>query len=288
MFEGIQKEIEEKGFISGVETKGRTKSGGLKEISLSQHVIFDEKGDKLGTVAIIRDMTHVKELERELRDKENLALIGQVVSSIAHNLSNPLNIISGNADYLLLDKKGGDEGYDELKVIVDETTRITKSIRSILNFARPLAPMREETTFNELVEEAASGFKFLTGNKTIKLKLNLEKTPRALKLDRGLFKDLLLNLIGNSIQAIPAGKQGLIEITTATERGKSVITISDNGMGISKSDLHNIFKPFFTTKGYGKGTGLGLSFAQRVVKEHDGTINVTSVEGKSTTFSITL
>jgi len=288
MFEGIQKEIEEKGFISGVDTRGRTKSGGLKEISLSQHVIFDEKGDKLGTVAIIRDMTHVKELERELRDKENLALIGQVVSSIAHNLSNPLNIISGNADYLLLDKKSGEEGYDELKVIVDETTRITKSIRSILNFARPLAPMREETTFNELVEEAASGFKFLTGSKTTKLKLNLEKTPHALKLDRGLFKDLLLNLIGNSIQAIPADKQGLIEITTATEGGKSVLTIKDNGMGISKSDLQNIFKPFFTTKGYGKGTGLGLSFAQRVVKEHDGTINVTSVEGKSTTFSITL
>lgn len=287
-FERTQAEIQEKGFVSGVETKGKTKEGPLKEISMSQHLVFDENGDPLGTVAIIRDMTRVKKLERELREKENLALIGQVVSSIAHNLSNPLNIISGNADYLLLEKKVEDEGYEELKVIVDETTRITKSIRSILNFARPLAPMREDFTFNELVDEAASGFKFLTGSKSIKLKLKLEKEPKTIKVDKELFKDLILNLISNSIQAIPADRQGLIEISTETADGKSVLTIKDNGTGISEADLPNIFKPFYSTKGYGKGTGLGLSFAERVVKEHGGKIDVTSVEGKSTTFKIML
>lgn len=287
-FEKNQNEIAEKGFISGVETKSRTKDGTLKEISMSQHRIYDEKGELLGTVAIIRDITRVKKLEKELREKENLALIGQVVSSIAHNLSNPLNIISGNADYLLLDKKKDDEGYEELKVIVDETTRITKSIRSILNFARPLAPMREETTFNELVDEATSGFKFLTGNKTIKLKLRLEKNPLTVKVDKELFKDLILNLVSNSIQAIPVEKQGLIEVVTSTKNSHSVLEISDNGTGIPKNDLPNIFKPFFSTKGYGKGTGLGLSFAERVVKEHNGKIEVTSEEGKGTHFKIIL
>ncbi len=287
-FEKTQLEIAEKGFISGVETKCKMKSGTLKQISMSQHLIFDENNDPLGTVAIVRDITRVKKLEQELREKENLALIGQVVSSIAHNLSNPLNIISGNADYLLLEKKESDEGYEELKVIVDETTRITKSIRSILNFARPLAPMREEYTFNELVDEATSGFKFLTGSKSIKLKLKIEKEPRTIRVDRELFKDLILNLISNSIQAIPADRQGLIEITTETVNNKSVLTIKDNGTGISEADLPNIFKPFFSTKGYGKGTGLGLSFAERVVKEHGGDIEVTSVEGKSTTFKISL
>ncbi|MDQ1266988.1 MAG: two-component system, sporulation sensor kinase, partial [Bacteroidota bacterium] len=128
-------EIKSNGYFANHETERITKSGLLRNVSISRFVIYDEKGISIGNVGIVRDITKEKRLEKELREKENLALIGQVVSSIAHNLSNPLNIISGNADYLLLDKKEDDEGYEELKVIVEEATRITKSIRQILNFA---------------------------------------------------------------------------------------------------------------------------------------------------------
>ena len=105
----------------------------------------------IGSVGILRDITTVKKLQKELREKENLALIGEVVSSIAHSLSNPLNIISGNADFLLMNKNIGDDDYEELKTIVDETTRITKSLRGLLNFSRPISVEKTRTDINALI-----------------------------------------------------------------------------------------------------------------------------------------
>lgn len=284
--EFLQKEIDDKGFVANYETRGLAKDGRIINISLSQFAIFGENAEFLGNVSIIRDITVVKKLEKELREKQNLALIGQVVSSIAHNLSNPLNIISGNADYLLLDKKEGDPDYEELKVIVSEATRITKSIRSILNFAKPITPMREEVRLNELLTDTLSGFKFLKGQKEIELKKILCKENPGVMIDKELFKDVFLNIIGNSIQAIPASRKGFITVKTYTEGEFSYTEITDNGTGIAESDIDNIFKPFFSTKGYGKGTGLGLAFTERVIKEHNGTIKVDSVKDEYTTFLI--
>ena len=201
-------------------------------------------------------------------------------------MSNPLNIISGNADYLLLEKKEGDPDYEELKVIVSEATRITKSIRSILNFAKPITPMREEVKLNDLLTDTLSGFKFLKGQKEIELKKNFCKENPGVKIDKELFKDVFLNIVGNSIQAIPANNKGLISVKTYADEKYSYTEITDNGAGILESDIENIFKPFFSTKGYGKGTGLGLAFTERVVKEHNGTIKVNSVKNKYTTFLI--
>lgn len=284
----MEKRINEQGFISNYETLRVTKTGDIKNVSISRYIIYNDKNENIGSVGIVRDITNEKKLEKELREKENLALIGQVVSSIAHNLSNPLNIISGNADYLLLDKKEGDADYDELKVIVAEATRITKSIRSILNFAKPLAPMRELASINSLLEESLSQFKFLKGQKDIDLKQNFQKEIPSVKIDKELFKDLFLNIIGNSIQAIPANKKGIIQVKTHSDENLAYIEITDNGVGIPESDIKNIFKPFFSTKGYGKGTGLGLAFTERVVKEHNGSIKVTSVPGENTVFLISI
>ena len=278
--------IKEFGFISNHETIRITKTGELINVSISRFVIFNEKGEDIGSVGIIRDITTEKRLEKELRERENLALIGEVVSSIAHNLSNPLNIISGNADYLLLDKKVGDPDYEELKVIVAEATRITKSIRSILNFAKPLVPMLELTNINELLEDAVSGFKYLKGDKNIELSIKSDKKVPSIKVDKELLKDVFLNIITNSIHAIPINSKGRIEIKTQFEGKSILVEISDNGSGIPAKDLPNIFKPFYTTKGYGKGTGLGLAFADRVIKEHGGKIEIESINGEKTSFHI--
>ncbi len=280
--------VKKYGFISNHETLRITKTGELINVSISRFVIFNEKGEDIGSVGIIRDITTEKRLEKVLRERENLALIGEVVSSIAHNLSNPLNIISGNADYLLLEKKEGDPDYEELKVIVAEATRITKSIRSILNFAKPLIPMLENISVNELLEEATSGFKFLKGNKNVELSKKFDKKVPSIKIDRELVRDVFLNIISNAIQAIPLNVKGLVEVKTVFEGNIIVIEISDNGSGISQKDLPNIFKPFYTTKGYGKGTGLGLAFADRVIKEHKGTIEVKSEQNTRTSFIISI
>ena len=280
------REIREKGFISNFETERLTKNNDIKNVSVTRYVLYSDEKEVLGSVGIVRDLTKEKQLEKELREKENLALIGEVVSSIAHNLSNPLNIISGNADYLLLDKDENFEGYEELKIILDETTRITKSIRQILNFSRPLTLFKENCDLNELLNLTIGRARFLTGNKQIEFKIFFAENLPGIRLDKEQMTDVFLNIINNAIQAID--NDGYVKIKSNVKNNLIVIDISDNGIGISQKNLDKIFKPFFSTKEYGKGTGLGLAFADRIVKEHKGKIKVKSTQGKGSTFSIEL
>jgi PAS domain S-box-containing protein len=283
--EFLTNEVKEKGFLANYETERLTKEGNLINVSLTRFLIHNEKNEPFGSVGIIRDITKVKQLERELREKENLALIGEVVSSIAHSLSNPLNIISGNADYLLLDKAENDKEYEELKTILDEATRITKSIRHLLNFSRPLKIEKQKNSINRIIDEVVKNSKYITGDKKISFKKTLGEIPE-FYFDYAQIQEVISNIVTNAVQAI--NLQGEIKIKTSHENGIAVIDISDNGPGIPKENLEKIFKPFFSSKGYGKGTGLGLSISKRILKEHGGDITVKSRTGKGTTFTITL
>src|SRR4030095_7912922 len=279
-------EVKEKGFLANYETVRNTKSGSIINVSISRFAIFDEKNEMIGSVGILRDITAVKKLQKELREKENLALIGEVVSSIAHSISNPLNIISGNADLLLLNKKSSEDEYEELKIIVDETTRITKSIRHLLNFSRPIQPIKQDTDINELLNNATSNIKFISGSKDISIKKNFSKELPILKVDKTQIEEVIMNVVNNSVQAIH--KKGEIKLKSCLQNSHVIIEITDNGPGIAKENLEKIFQPFFSSKEYGKGTGLGLSIARRIITEHGGRISVKSTEGKGTTFMIEL
>jgi PAS domain S-box-containing protein len=278
-------EVKDKGFIANYETERFSKDGRPLNVSISRFPIFNEQKEMIGSVGIVRDVTRVKALERELREKENLALIGEVVSSIAHNLSNPLNIISGNADYLLLDKNEKDHEYEELKTILDEATRITKSIRLLLNFSRPLKIQKENNDINALINAVTKNSKYVIGDKRITFRKNLAEIE-SFKFDFAQMQDVITNIVTNAIQAIPS--VGEIKIKTAKTNDLVMIEITDNGSGISKENIDKIFQPFYSSKEYGKGTGLGLSIAKRIVKEHKGDIIVKSTISKGTIFTITL
>jgi PAS domain S-box-containing protein len=279
-------EVIDKGFLANFETERVTKSKQLINVSITRFAIYNEAHEMIGSVGIVRDITKVKHLEKELREKENLALIGEVVSSIAHSLSNPLNIISGNADYLLLDKGENDKEYEELKTIVDEATRITRSIRHLLNFSRPITITKEKNDINEMISEIIKNCRYLTDDKSITFKKYFSKTQPKARVDTAQIREVISNIITNSIQAIP--NSGEVKIKTSEDESDVFIEISDSGTGIPKENLDKIFIPFYSSKEYGKGTGLGLSIAKKVIKEHDGDISVKSYIGKGTTFSIRL
>lgn len=282
--EYLIREVEEKGFLANHESERITKSGEIRNVSISRFAISNEEHNNIGSVGIIRDITKLKKLERELREKENLALIGEVVSSIAHSLSNPLNIISGNADFLLLDREETDKDYEELKIILDETTRITKSIRHLLNFSRPMHTEKKKNNINEIILKVISGFKFISDHKDIKIKKTLQKDLPSFSFDSSQIEEVISNIITNAIQAIP--KTGTINVSSFSEDNNVIIEISDNGNGIAKENLSKVFLPFFSSKEYGKGTGLGLAIAKRVITEHYGEILVESKVGKGTKFSL--
>ena len=282
--EYLIREVEDKGFLANHETERITKSGEIRNVSISRFAISNEEHNNIGSVGIIRDITQLKKLEKELREKENLALIGEVVSSIAHSLSNPLNIISGNADFLLLDRKETDKDYEELKIILDETTRITKSIRHLLNFSRPMHTEKKKNNINEIILKVISGFKFIPDHKDIKIKKTLQKDLPSFSFDSSQIEEIISNIITNAIQAIP--KTGTINISSLGEDNKVIVEISDNGNGIAKENLSKVFMPFYSSKEYGKGTGLGLAIAKRVIGEHNGEILVESKVGKGTKFRL--
>jgi len=169
--------VKEKGFLANYETDRITKSGQIINVSITRFSVDNEKNEPMGSVGIVRDITKVKHLEKELRERENLALIGEVVSSIAHSLSNPLNIISGNADYLLIDKEDNDKEYEELRTILDEATRITKSIRHLLNFSRPLRIEKQKNDINMVISEVVKNAKFSVGDKKISFRKTLKEIP---------------------------------------------------------------------------------------------------------------
>lgn len=279
-------EVREKGFLANYETERITKSGEPKTVSISRFAVFDENKQPIGSVGIVRDITIVKKLQQELRERENLALIGEVVSSVAHSLSNPLNIISGNADYLLLNKKYGDEEYEELQAILNEATRITRSIRQLLNFSRPVKTNLMPNDINEMLARIAGNAKHISGSKEIKFRKDLDKSIAPFNFDLAQIEEAISNIVTNAIQAIPS--KGEIAVSTRLEGNIVCITISDNGQGIPKDSIDKIFKPFFSTKEYGKGTGLGLSISKRVIAEHGGEIKVKSYPGKGTQFTVNL
>lgn len=280
-------EVSRNGFLANYESERSTKSGDIVNVSITRFAIFDENDkDTIGSVGILRDITTVKRLQKELREKENLALIGEVVSSIAHSLSNPLNIISGNADYLLLNRNQSEAEYDELKTIVDETTRITKSLRGLLNFSRPLNVEKTRINLNQVAEEVISKSKYSFGKKVIGFKKNFDKVLPDIMADKAQIEEVISNIIINAIQAF--SETGEITVKTSSLNKGVTIEITDNGPGIPKDNIEKIFRPFFSSKGYGKGTGLGLSIAKRIITEHGGSIKVRSQNGKGTSFTINL
>jgi PAS domain S-box-containing protein len=278
-------EVKRKGFLVNYESERITKTGKLRFVNITRFAIHNESGDMIGSVGIIRDVTDVKTLEKELRERENLALIGEVVSSIAHSLSNPLNIISGNADYLLLDKKKNEKEYEELKTILDEATRITRSIRHLLNFSREVKVIKEENDINGVINEVVERSKFIKENKKLTFKKNLKNIP-GFKFDKAQIFEVISNIVTNSVQAIQS--EGEIKINSFLKDGKVILEISDSGSGIEKENLEKIFVPFYSSKEYGKGTGLGLPISKKIVKEHGGEISVRSTVGKGSKFVIML
>lgn len=155
----------------------------------------------------------------------------------------------------------------------------------MLNFSRPLKIEKQKNSINRIIEEAVKNSKYITGDKKISFKKIHGEIPE-FYFDYAQIQEVITNIITNAVQAI--NLHGEIKIKTFYENGTAVIDISDNGPGIPKENREKIFKPFFSSKGYGKGTGLGLSISKKILKEHGGDITVKSHTGKGTTFTITL
>ncbi len=219
--------------------------------------------------------------QEKLIRSQRLAAIGQLAGSVSHELRNPLSVLRSSAYYLRSKLTEADEKVRKhLNIIEEEIGRSDQIVTDLLDFSRTKPPTLQRTFLNYIVEESLSRIE-VPGNVTVELEL-AEGLP-ALRADTFQLEQVLMNLLTNAIQAMPAG--GGLTVRTTERDGLLLLTVSDTGEGISAEHLNDIFEPLFTTKS--RGIGLGLAVCRALVENHKGTITVDSTVGKGTTFTVT-
>ncbi|HYL82923.1 MAG TPA: ATP-binding protein [Candidatus Angelobacter sp.] len=249
--------------------------------------VLDSIGRQLGRVEIYRDLTAQRVFQSKLLQTEKLAALGQMVSGIAHEMSNPLTSILGYAQRLLT-RQDGSTRSEEIRQIYQEADRAGAILRQLLLNARETMPERRLVSLNQIVMRALELQRFSRGAEKIRAEMDLDPALPFVYGDPGQLQQVLINLLANARQALEQqGPGGFIQVRTrrAGER-RVLLEVEDSGPGIPQAIQARIFDPFFTTKPAGVGTGLGLSIVLSVVREHGGQVRVLSPPQGGTTFQL--
>lgn len=266
----------------------------LGEGDLRVSVSFARRNDEIGDLG--RNFNHMVAQLRESREEiqrlhrtqmsraEHLATLGELAAGLAHEIRNPLAGIAGVIEIVGRDLPATSPARAVVKEVREEIAQIDRILTDLLQTARPHPPEVRRSDLNTTVEHAVMLARQQALSKPIKIELKKDPTLPEVEHDSGQIHQVLLNLLLNAIQAIDGA--GTISVELESHGDSAAILIRDTGRGIRAEHLPYIFRPFYTTKG--NGTGLGLSLARRIVEEHHGSIEVTSVAGQGSQFVVLL
>jgi signal transduction histidine kinase len=243
-------------------------------------ILTDRHGEAIGVILSFSDLTEVKRLQEQVELRERLTALGEMSTGIAHELRNPMAVISGYVN--LLSKKADPAAQTIIRDITAEINGMNRIIGDLLTFARPASLNRVRIDLKELIEGCVSSVLQATGA-VDRVKTSLQLQEITASLDEVLMRQAFTNLIQNAVEAMPDG--GLLGIE-ATGGMEISVTVSDTGIGIPGADLRKVFLPFYTTKD--TGVGLGLALVHKIVLSHGGRIDVNSTEGVGTVFRVNL
>jgi two-component system, NtrC family, nitrogen regulation sensor histidine kinase GlnL len=258
--------------------------------------LLEADGDCLGSILLVRNLTHHKELEEDLKRADRLAMVGTLAAGLAHEIRNPLGGIKGAAQLLRRSLDPHSSLIEYTQIMTREVDRVNLLIEQLLDLSRPAKLEIVPLNIHEILEDVLLlELKTKSGPALTVKKLFDPSLPPILG-DRNRLTQVFLNLVKNGYQAMNGS--GTLTVTTRLESNRHVrgdgsrrrkfiwVEIADQGVGIKEEDLLHIFSPFFTTKN--SGTGLGLAVCYWIIKEHGGIIRVESVEGKGSTFKVSL
>ncbi len=272
--------------------------GSIRCVHEEAEVTFGENGEPIRMVGTVQDITEKKENEIRLLMSERLAALGQIASGIAHEINNPLAAIAACADGILNRLRKGQiatelfENY--LGIIQEEVARCKGITTSMLSFVRKATYEKKYVDVNYVLDKTIELIGFQGRLKEIDVRKNYRGVLTVFGSE-GELRQVFLALLVNALDAM--GDRGALTLSTGTisddtsgrDEGSSVlITIRDNGPGIPPEFVGKVFDPFFTTKADAGGIGLGLSIVHTIIKDHNGTIHVSSEQGKGTAFRIIL
>ena len=245
---------------------------------------FDSMVDKLDSAKKELEQYHFEQMERA----DRLASVGEMAAGIAHEIKNPLTGIAAAITIIKDDFEPEDPRTEIINEVLEQITRLDKTVNDLLFFGKPSQPEPTFTNINSIVEKTLMFASQHRSGRDIEKKLELDGSLPAVYVDPKQIQQVFLNLILNAFQAMQNG--GMLKIGTSIIdlEGKqwARVTIADSGPGIPAQILSKIFTPFFTTKA--QGTGLGLAICHKLVTQHGGRINVESRDGIGTVFSVDL
>ena len=262
-----------------------TADGLRLRLGFSLSPLYAETGETTGTVVTFQDLTHIRALEETSRRQDRLAAIGRMAASIAHEIRNPLAAMRGSIQMLRAEMKSDSSETELMEIILRESDRLNRIISDFLTYARPRSIVQSKVDVGELLQQT---FTLLRNSSEIHESHVIEaltpKEPVLTNADSEQLRQVFWNLARNALNAMPQG--GTLNAAVVVNSNKRLrITFADTGRGMSPEQVEHLFEPFSSTTG---GVGLGLSIVYQIIRDHGGTINVRSREGKGTTIAIEL
>lgn len=247
--------------------------------------LFAEPGETSGMVITFQDLTDVRALEETSRRQDRMAAVGRMAASIAHEIRNPLAAMRGSIQMLRSEMDGDTEQAQLMEIILRESDRLNKIVADYLNYARPRPAELKNVDISALVTDT---FKLLRNSDEIidghVLEEDLPDRPAIVSGDPEQLKQVCWNIARNALKAMPQG--GTFRVSLQDVDGSRLrLSFADSGCGMTPEQVEHLFEPFTSTTG---GTGLGLSIVYQIIRDHSGTINVRSRQGKGTTITIEL
>lgn len=269
--------IENKKTIERAENSYITHTGKRIWLGLTISPLKDSSNNIIGQILVFTDLTELKAFQSQMELRERLSTLGEMSTGIAHELRNPMAVISGYTK--ILSRKADDTLMPAVEVISKEVAVMDRIITDFLSFAKPTELILSKVDLNELISSCIKAIEDFT--EKIHISLNADMLP-VINGDEVLLRQSITNLLQNAVESMPDGGELNIKVSVGDHL---YILISDTGHGIPENIKDKIFLPFYTTKE--RGTGLGLSIVHKIVVSHGGNIQVDSSE-KGTTFTIRL
>ncbi|MDZ4142846.1 MAG: sensor histidine kinase [Methylotenera sp.] len=234
-------------------------------------------------VAFEKLLQDLEKSQSNLTRAAKLAVVGEMAAAMSHEVRTPLGILRSSADVLQREPQLSKEGHEVLGFIISETERLNKLVSTLIDAARPRLPVFAELNLTELVSRTIALLKTQAQAKNISIKFSQRQKILAYA-DSDQITQVLMNLLMNAIQILPQG--GQVEISLDSQADKIVLSVADNGPGISSHNQSQIFEPFFTQRS--GGVGLGLAVVRQIVQAHGGEISYQPSQANGAEFIVTL
>ena len=294
LFGDIRREIEEalsdEAFKSDVQKRHEigftTPDGFVVQLGYSISPLYSESGERTGLIVTFQDLTQIRSMEESIRRKDRLAAVGRVAAGLAHEIRNPLGAMRGSIQ-ILESKASADPAQANLmEIILRESDRLNEIITNFLKYARPKASKFAEIDARQPIEDTITLLRHSPEiSKDHKLVSDLPDKPVTINADASQLKQIFWNLSRNAVQSMPEGGTLRVSLNEVSDN-RITIEFSDTGCGMSPEQVEQLFEPF--SKSTTGGTGLGLSIVYQIVRDHNGTINVSSKEDAGTEIKIHL